>query len=187
MKYASRRKIKIPTPEKLKNIALHYLGRYAASEASLRQVLERRLLRAAHADSAFAADSEKIAELRRTIESIIAAHRKTGALNDAALAEMKVASLRRSGRSARYIRQKLTQKGVAAGLTQAALTQHDAEDDEAEMKAALAYARRRRLGPHRTKPDPTAAMRDFAALARAGFDASTIKKVLRFDPESRDD
>jgi SOS response regulatory protein OraA/RecX len=60
---APRRTFKKPTPERLANAALYYLSRYAASEASLRRVLENRVRRAAMRDEAFAADREAQAAL----------------------------------------------------------------------------------------------------------------------------
>jgi regulatory protein len=198
LRRSSRRTIALPTPEKLKNAALFYLSRYAASAASLRRVLLGRLRRAAMAHPDFAADRERQAELRDVIERIIATHEKTGAVNDAAYAEMKVAGLRRSGRSRRFIRQKLAERGIAAALAQSALSQHDgdAEEDgeEAEIRAALALTKRRRLGPFRKKAqeaggktrdkgnreeDMKNARKDFAALARAGFSAAIIRKILK--------
>jgi regulatory protein len=197
VKRSSRRTIALPTPEKLKNAALFYLSRYAASASSLRRVLRNRLRRAAMAHPDFAADRERQAELRDVIERIIATHEKTGAVNDAAYAEMKVAGLRRSGRSGRFIRQKLAERGIAAALAQSALSEHDgdADGEEAEIKAALACAKRRRLGPFRKKAkeagkgrtgdkenreeDMKNARKDFATLARAGFSAAIIRKILK--------
>jgi regulatory protein len=194
MKHLKQRAIKIPTPERLRNAALFYLSRYAASEASLRRVLLNRLSRAARAHPAFKADHETQAKLRAAIEEIIEAHKKTGAVNDAAIAEMKVASLRRSGRSEKFIRQKLNRRGLHKAIVSKALDEHDGRGNEgdneaAETKAALAYAKRRRLGPFRA-PDRKAdrkkddsAKKDFAALARAGFSIDIIRKILNFVPD----
>ena len=95
-----RKPVKIPTVQGLEGTALFYLGRYAASEASLRRVLMNRLQKAARALPQFAADEALNESLRTAIEIIIAKHKKSGALNDAAFAEMKTRSLRRAGRSA---------------------------------------------------------------------------------------
>jgi len=187
-----RRAYRKPTPERLANAALYYLSRYAASEGSLRRVLENKLRRAAMQDADFAADSEAQAALKQAIEAIIETHKRTGVLNDAAYAEMKVHSLRRAGRSARVITQKLSQKGVKADLIDRALIPEDGSDSaHAELRAAQAFAKRRALGPYR-KPSMTVLeaqaetkrkIKEVTTLARAGFSFDVAKKVLAVDFE----
>lgn len=177
----SRSAVKIPTAERLKNVALFYLSRYAASEASLRRVLENRIRRAKMAHPDFASDDKKQTELRAAIETIIASHKKTGAVNDAVIADMKVASLRRSGKSEKFIRQKLGLGGLKKDIIAHAISQHDGEDrEEAELNAARALCKKRRIGQFRPKERPSkdAAQKDFGVLARAGFSSTTIRKVL---------
>lgn len=183
---APRRKAKRPTPERLANAALYYLGRYAASEASLRRVLQGKIKRYAMTDPAFAADDAARAALTEAIEGIVEKHRNLGVLNDAAYAEMKVGSMRRAGKSARRIGQSLAQKGVKAGLVGRALEAHEEENGEAELRAALALARKRGLGPYRrggASEDPKQRAKEIATLARAGFSFDIAKKVLGFGPE----
>jgi len=177
-----RKPYKIPTPHSLGNIALHYLGRYSASEASLRRVLQNRLRKAAMRIPEFAADHERINMLRCAIETIVEAHKKTGALDDAAFAETKINSLRRQGRSRRMIAQKLAAKGVGKEIVAMAFAQNDdgIEPQEVELKAALALARRRKLGPFRKiSADEDRRRKDFATLARAGFSSDIARLVLQ--------
>jgi regulatory protein len=48
-----------------------------------------------------------------------------------------------------------------------------------EWKAAIALARRRRLGPYRAAKDrQECRARDLAAMARAGFDYDVARKVI---------
>jgi regulatory protein len=173
---------KIPTKQNLTNVALYYLQRYAASEASLRRVLTNRLIRAAMAHPDFAADHERNTLLRSDIETIIDTHKRTGVLNDQAFAETKVNSLRRQGKSRRIIQMKLGAKGIKNEIVMAALVQYDDGQDpgESEFKAALALARRRKWGPFRTMPaDDDRKRKDFAAMARAGFSSDIIRHVLK--------
>jgi regulatory protein len=173
--------IPVPTPESLARVALSYLGRYAASEGALRRALHNRLRRAMMVHPAFAQDAERQALLRNVIETIIKKHRKSGVLNDAAYAETKVNSLRRAGRSRRYIEHALSRKGVRRDLTETALAKSndDAEQEEAEISAARVFARRRRLGPFRAnKNDDDRRRKDLASLARAGFSLDVARKVL---------
>jgi regulatory protein len=171
-----------PTPQNLANAALHYLQRYAASEASLRRVLKHRIRRAAFDNPLVASDAERIAVLNSAIEMIIETHKKTGALNDASFAETKINSLRRQGRSSRAIQQRLAAKGVSSSLIVAALELNadGAEMEEIDFKAALTLARKRKLGPFRqSAADPSRTRKDFATLARAGFSSSIAKRVLK--------
>ena len=184
-----RRPFRKPTPERLANAALFYLGRYAASEASLRRVLDNKIRRACLADAAFAADLAAHEVLRKAIEEIIATHRRMGVLNDAAYAEMKVYSLRRGGKSARLITQKLAQKGISTSHIEAALLPEEGtEPREADLTAAHALAKKRGLGPYRRasgaggqgEPDKERkrAVREVSTMARAGFSFDVIREVL---------
>jgi regulatory protein len=179
------KKRKIPNAPYLANVALHYLGRYAASEASLRRVLTNRIYRAGMDHPDFAADAEKKRELHSAIEAIIETHKRTGIINDAVFAEMKVGSLRRQGKSRRMIQQKLGVKGVSGAIVAAALDQNadGAEPQDVELKAALALAKKRRLGPFRQTPaDDDRRRKDFATLARAGFSSAIARQALKAEP-----
>ncbi|MGE0109141.1 MAG: regulatory protein RecX [Bdellovibrionales bacterium] len=183
MPYKTKKRIyKKPTKERLHNAALFYLERYAASEESLRRVLKNKIRRAAMQDKDFAEDHETQALLHQEIELIIETHRKNGIINDKDFAAMKVASMRRAGKSARRITQSLAQKGIAVPLIETALTPEEGEDEsEIELTAARSYARRRRLGPYRKEgvpDDPKLQQREVASLARAGFSFDVIKVVL---------
>lgn len=181
-----RRKARRPTPERLANAALYYLGRYAASEASLRRVLEGKVKRYLLTDPAFAADDAARAALMEAIGEIVEKHKRLGVLNDAAYAEMKVGSMRRGGKSARRIGQALAQKGVKADLVARAIEAHEADNSEAELNAACALAKRRGLGAWRRggpSEDPKQKAKDIATLARAGFSFDIAKKVLGFGPD----
>jgi regulatory protein len=180
----THRRFRPPTPESLAKAALVYLGRFAASETSLRRVLENRIRRAALHNDLFAKDTEAQERLRAAIGALVEKYRKTGVLNDAAYAEIKTHSLRRAGRSARAIRQKLGHAGVGEGLIARALADIGEEGD-AELKAARELARRRRLGPFRAgASDIARGQKDLAVLARAGFTLDIARKALRKTDES---
>lgn len=193
-KYKSpkERVFKKPTATRLANQALFYLGRYAASEASLRRVLQNKIRRAAMQDQDFAADHQAQAALHEVIEGIVAKHIKSGIINDKEYAAMKVASLRRSGKSARRIMHSLTQKGIAAELIEDALAPEEGEDSaQIELAAACSHAKRRRLGPYRKESVNIRSAADeiklknkeVASMARAGFTYDVAKQVLGVLPE----
>ena len=72
-------------------------------------------------------------------------------------------------------------KGVPADIAAASLP-----PPEQELAQALAYARRRRLGPFRAEegsPSPERERRELASLARAGFPPGVARRALRADPD----
>jgi regulatory protein len=161
------------TPKSLENAALYYLERFASSAANLRRVLMRRVERSARAHGT---DREEGAA---AVEDIVARFVASGLLDDAAYAAARAGTLHRRGASARRIRAALMQKGVASGDIEAALAALREEADDPELAAAVALARRRRLGPFRPAPDRAARReKDLAALARAGFGYETARQVI---------
>lgn len=162
------------TAERIENVALHYLGRYASSSGNLRRVLMRRVERAA------AAHGDDPAAGARLVEALIARFLRSGLIDDRAYAAQKAASLQRRGASRFGIRGKLRQKGVEADLVAAAVaTLDEGEASASEFAAACALVRRRRLGPCRPAGQ-RAAMRqkDLATLARAGFGLDVARRAL---------
>jgi regulatory protein len=169
--------------ERLHQAALAYLERYASSAENLRRVLQRRVLRAARRQPVDEAAA------RGWIDDIVADLEQAGLLDDRAYAEARVMSLRRGGASLYAVRAKLAQKGVDRDVVDTALERLEQRGPAAALAAAIALARRRRLGPWRT-PDARATRRDrdLAALARAGFPLAIARRVVDADaPEALDD
>lgn len=167
-----RRKTRKATLKSLENAALYYLQRYASSAENLRRVLMRRVERSARAHDT---DREEGAGF---VDGIIQRYREARLLDDGAYAAMRVATLRRRGSSARAIRANLMAKGVNAEDIDRALKEDAAETPMAELHAACAYARRRRLGPWRTMERDERRERDLAALARQGYSSDTARRVI---------
>ncbi|EKE70548.1 MULTISPECIES: regulatory protein RecX [Oceanibaculum] len=169
-----------PSPASLERAALHYLERFASSAENLRRVLLRKVERAArhHEDI----DREAAAGW---IDDLIARYRRAGLLDDKAYAEARTTSLHRRGASARKIRLSLAQKGVAADTVDAALEELDERvEGDAEMQAAIALVRRRRLGVYRAASVRADYRdRDLAALARAGFSYDIARRVIEAEDE----
>jgi regulatory protein len=158
------------TAASLENAALYYLERFGTSADNLRRVLLRRVERSARIHDT---DRQAGAAL---VDELIARYRASGLLDDRTYAEGRAASLHRRGVPAHGIRQRLRAKGVGDDDITAAL---QALADGTAEAAAVNLARRRRLGPFRD-PARRAGLRDkdLAAMARAGFDLDTARRVI---------
>jgi regulatory protein len=172
------------TPARLRNIALFYVERFATTAANLRRVLGRRAARAARIHG------QEGAELDIWIEHVVAELVKSGAVDDARNALSRAQTLRRLGRGPGKIRSLLLTKGVPAPLVREALarTEKTASGGEAALEAAIAYAKRRRLGPFRRAQGDAETRRkqrvkDLAALGRAGFSYDVAKRVMAMAAE----
>ncbi|MCC6471345.1 MAG: RecX family transcriptional regulator [Alphaproteobacteria bacterium] len=176
---ARQRKVPKPaTQERLERAALAYLERFASSAENLRRVLMRRVDRSARLHGTDRGEGAG------WVDALVERYRRSGLLDDRVYAEAATRSLRRRGGSARMVKMKLKAKGVDADTVDAALEAASEGDADSELKAAQAYARRRRLGPH--APPATRKerrMRDLAALARAGFSYDTARRVVDGEEE----
>jgi regulatory protein len=163
----------------LRSEAVAYLQRWPASEVRVRRLLWKRIRRA---QSFHGGTDEEAAPL---VEEVIVALVDGRMLDDMRFATLWVDSLRRRGTSARAIRFKLREKGVAGNLIQAAIDAHEPDEEGAtaessERAAARAYAKRRRLGSYRVVEDASweRKRKDLASMARAGFSFDVAKSVL---------
>lgn len=151
--------------------ALAYLDRYAASEASLRRVLTRGARRLGE-------PAEPAARVA-LVDGLVARARGLGLVDDLAFAEGRARRLLGRGRAPAAVRAALTAKGVAADVTDRALARLAHENGDLDLRAAVAFARRRRLGPWRSgEAGADSARRDLAAMARAGFPLPVARQVL---------
>jgi regulatory protein len=170
------RKKKVPrkvTPKSLENAALYYLQRFSSSSENLRRVMMRRVYRSAkHHDT----DPEEGAEI---LDALIKRYNEVGLLDDAQFAKARAGGLNRRGSSARAIRAKLAEKGVAKEVIDETLERLKDEDQDPELSAAVTLARKRRLGPFRVTDDRLEFKeKDMAILARAGFNYSVAQKII---------
>ena len=162
------------TDASLGNAALHYLGRYTTSSWNLRRVLMRKVERSARVHGTECAAAAAV------VDRLIARYQESGLLDDRAYAEAQAAALHRRGASVRAIRARLLGKGVDRDLIEAALAVRAPGPGEPELAAALAYARRRRLGPCRPPPARKSMReKDLASLARARDARSFSRMDLR--------
>ena len=171
------------TPERLEKAALSYLERFATSAENLRRVLMRRIDKSARLHDT---DSAALAE---AVDALIARYRRAGLLDDVAYATARAASLHRTGKSLRYIRQSLAQKGVGADECDAAVQALQEEvSADTDLAGAVNYARRRRIGPWRRENREGTREKDLAALGRQGFSYDTARRIIEAEgPEMLED
>lgn len=171
------------------NSALYYLQRYASTQANLQQVLQRKVLRAKQRGAVIPPETGQWITL--AVEKCV----RLGYINDRFYAESKITSMRREGRSARFIQQTLYQKGVPADIAAQALqdntatadmsdNHHGDDDQNAELQSALRTIRRRNL----VRADKLALMdteqrrdhyqKNLARLLRAGFPMQIARQAL---------
>ena len=165
----SRRAASPPDATRISEAALHeaaltHLARYAATEAGLRRVLDRRIDRWARAQGGPAgAETPSPMGADAVAETVAAARAR---------------SLTRAGRSRQAIAAYLAAKGVARETARAALP----AEPGAELVAALLQARRRRLGPFRAgEADALTRRKELGVLARAGFAQEVAAQALGTD------
>ena len=153
---------------KVEQMALAYVNRFDCTATKLKRHLAERVKRQGGHDDAEA-----------WIAELVERYLGSGVLNDARFAKNLATQLTTRGKSSRMISQKLAMRGVPSEVAQDLMTARRQDEPNAELDAARAFARKRRLGPHR-EPEKRAEYRqkDLAALARQGFSFDTAKKAL---------
>ncbi len=175
------------TQDDLEKAAIRYLERFSSSVAGVRRVLTRKVRRAGQT-----ADEDEAGEGfngKAAIEAVIAKLVRVGLLDDARYAEFRAGALSRRGASLFVIKRDLQTRGVAGSLIDEAMIALREEtgggSDDADRAAALALARRRRLGPYRAEGQRAAfRQRDLAVLGRAGFAMEIARSVVDGEREN---
>ena len=154
----------------LERAALRYVERYATTRAKLVGYLNRKL-RERGAEGAVDVDAlaDRMAELRY--------------VDDRAFAEARVASMTRRGLGARRVQDALRPAGVGA---------EDAGEfretlEEGAEDAALAFARRKRIGPFAAVPvERDRREKQIAAMVRAGHAPALARRIVGLEPSDDD-
>lgn len=172
-----RKTAKPITAKYLQNAAAFYLERYPSTAEGLRRVLNRRVRKAEMLDAPV------MDNVQQAISVVVQKFVDAGIVDDKAFAQTKARALHRRGSSTKLTRRKLQHAGVDAATLAAALAgldeELDADPRKREWTAAVALARRRKLGPFRAAKDRAdRRARDLAAMARGGFDYQLAKKVI---------
>jgi len=147
----------------LRDLALSYAGRYATTAAKLKHYLRRKLR-----ERGWAGDDEP------PVDALADRFVELGYIDDAAFAEARTHDLLQRGYGARRVAQALYHAGVDREATEVA------EPGEAQRRAAaMAFARRRRIGPFAVEPaDERKREKQLAALLRAGHGFTHARMVI---------
>ena len=168
MRHSARKPRPPLNREKLNELALAYVGRFATTRSKLRTYLGRKVRERGWDDDP-APDFEAIAERFAT----------QGYVDDAAYALSKSRSLTGRGFGIRRVDQSLRMAGVEEEDAAAARDQARADC----VEAALRFAERRRLGPFAGQPaDRKARERGLAAMIRAGHGFGISRAIVDLPP-----
>ena len=177
-----KRPAKKITPQRLKNIGLYYLKRFESSVENLRSVLQKRVNQYAKENPEFNKQ-----EAYQWVENVLAEFEKLHYLDDERFTEIKVRHYLAVGKPARYIQNKLREKGVANAQIDEMLDDFGYNPQE----MALKLAKRKKIGPFRPNEEARKLNRqkDMAALIRAGFDYDVVAEIMGMDfiADDRDD
>ncbi len=154
--------------EKLRSLALHYVGRYATTQAKLAAYLTRKVRERGWQD-----------EVPPGILSIVERMAELRYVDDEAFAQSKAAALKRKGLGSYRIITSLTHAGINRDLAQ----ENGSMDNDEAFAVALAFARKKRIGPFSIQEaDKALYGRWMATMMRAGHKSDVAHAVLRHPP-----
>ncbi len=155
---------------RLQELALGYAARFATTRLWLARYLARKL-----------GERGWQGDVPPDIDALVGRLAELGYVDDRAWAAARARGLAARGLGARRVRGDLAAAGIDRDDAAAALASEDDGDPAVHaIVAAIACARRRRLGPFARQPgnDPAQRRRDLAAMARAGHDFDVARRVL---------
>ena len=174
--YIIKKHQKIPravSAASIENAALYYMERYATSSENLRQILERKIMRAA------SYHDTNIEACTQLVDNLIQRYLENGILNDETYASTQAANMNRRGKSLRAIRFRLRKKALPIEIIDKAVKALTNEIGFPDLIAAIAYAKKRQLGPYRRKTcTPADINKELRALARSGFSYSLALRIV---------
>ncbi|WP_226638367.1 regulatory protein RecX [Novosphingobium profundi] len=154
---------------RLEEMALAYVARFATTQAKLRAYLVRKVR-----------ERGWEGEDAPPLDALVDRYAQAGYVDDETWARMKAGSLLRRGYGARRVREALNQAGVDEDVRE------DMAPGEAQQReAALALARRRRLGPFSRLEEMDRPTREkhIAALLRAGHGLEVARRIIEASDE----
>ena len=159
--------------ERLSELALFYVGRYATTRAKLTSYLQRKVR-----------ERGWEGEHGPGIDILVGRFAETGLVDDASYALSKSRSLSERG----YGRRRVQQALYAAGIDEDDAAPANEFADEQAVEAAVKFARRKRIGPFAAeKPDPKGREKALGAMVRAGHPFELARALVNCSPGSEVD
>lgn len=156
-------------PVKLRDLALHYVGRYATSRAKLAAYLTRKIRERGWDEGAAGPD----------VDAMIEDFNRLGYVDDVAFAASRARSLTARGFGTRRVNEDLRAKGI----TETDASEARKESEKARWQSAERFARRKRIGPFATEQaTPELQHKQFQAFLRAGHSFDIAKAFVRAQP-----
>lgn len=179
-----KRKKRALTRSYLLNATYSYLQKFATTEKNLMDVLDRKARRRLpETDHEDLYDQAKV-----WIAEIVEKSVEQGLVNDRSFAEVRAASLLRSGNSKMKISQKLQAKGVSGEIVSDVMDILSEQHEDIDLLAAVKYARKRRFGAFSLRHDGEEIMeKELASMCRAGFSYGLSSKILTMDNKGLDE
>ena len=158
------------THQRLYNISLYYLSRFDASADKVRQMLKRRIAKAAQQGQ------DIPPETNEWINDIVSKVIHLGYVDDKRYGENQVRIMAAQGKSARFMAVKLNQAGLDAEVIETVLSTADTDD----LERAKILVERKKMGWMRPENmQKEYYKKDLAALGRAGFSYETASLALK--------
>jgi len=166
------RPVKKPAPplnaESLRQLALHYVGKYATTQSKLASYLSRKIRERGW-------DDERSADIGGLTEQFTS----LGYINDAQFAEARSRSFVRRGFGGRRLNEDLR----ASGIGDADAIHAKAHMEDSIFTAAENFARRKRLGPFAQEAAPPEKRhKQLNAFLRAGHSFELAKRFVYAEP-----
>jgi regulatory protein len=154
--------------ERLRGLALHYVGKYATTQAKLGTYLTRKIReRGWHG------------EQRTDVAALVEQFAELGYINDAQFAEARSRSFVRRGYGDRRLHEDLR----ASGIGEADAVPAKEHMAESTFAAAENFARRKRIGPFASEAaPPEKRQKHLHAFLRAGHGFEIAKRFVNAEP-----
>jgi regulatory protein len=166
--YAPKKPAPPLNEERLRGLALHYVGKYATTRSKLATYLARKIRERGW-------DSERYAEVDVLVEQFA----ELGYVNDAQFAEARSRSFVARGYGKRRLDEDLRASGITDGDA------NDAKEHMAESAFASAQnlARRKRIGPYASElVPPEKRQKQLQAFMRAGHGFDLARRFVHAEP-----
>lgn len=173
-----QKRVKRATAGYLERSALYYLERYCTSVAHFQKHMHRKVVASAEEHGT------DIVEGQSLVESLTKGFVELGLLNDRRYASQRASSLHRKGKALRVIQMDLRQRGLTEDDINHALQAvvEETSCENADLRAAVIFARKKRLGPYQTREAQDSARdhrRALTAFVRNGFELDLAEYVLK--------